>query len=605
MKRNLKKTTAIVLALLLLFSIFAPAMKVIAAAPINTGEYTQIAFGGDVTTIAEVSAASTVTINYEHGTVTVTGTNLYSEKSTGLNGNGQMEDKYFVYAIGDVTIVANPEEGYTADFREDGKLLGSATRTYTGLEAGGSSKRLDAEFSNANDPNPGGGENNNGPVPIEGGTKVTGNFTYTNSGNGDPADIWLNKTEIGVGEPPADSKEYYYVESTGTVIFDFGVFINNRISSIKINNVDYSSQLPTTKEGWLEVNQGQVDFVSITVPYATTYNIETTTTRDFEWSVGNFLWSYMDKDKGTDDYIGNGTLEFVSLQYKGNTYNSLEALKALNKPYLDFGDSEEEGGAVLPAGAKLTVKLVPNAGYQLTSFTCNGQTFETQEQIGYYTFDVPAGNFHWGANFSAVDDVVKTNSEKVEAGTITLGGAETSMAIGTARLDVTDTTVTNSQVENFESAAGDYTISNYLDISLYNTIYKGTSTESWDTEVTNLDNQATITLKLDDSVNGEDAIIVHEKHDGTYEIIKIENYDSATNTVTFKTKSFSNYAIATKVASTNTVENTEENTTKADITSSNPTTGDNIILFSIIFAIATLGVFATIKLNKNHKVRKH
>ena len=55
---------------------------------------------------------------------------------------------------------------------------------------------------------------------------------------------------------------------------------------------------------------------------------------------------------------------------------------------------------------------------------------------------------------------------KVEAGTITLGGAETSMAIGTARLDVTDTTVTISQVENFESAAGDYTISSYLDISL-------------------------------------------------------------------------------------------------------------------------------------------
>ena len=90
--------------------------------------------------------------------------------------------------------------------------------------------------------------------------------------------------------------------------------------------------------------------VSITVPYATTYNIETTTTRDFEWSIGNFLWSYMDEDKGIDDYIGNGTLEFVSLQYKGNTYNSLDSLKALNKPYFDFGDSDEMGAAVLPAG---------------------------------------------------------------------------------------------------------------------------------------------------------------------------------------------------------------------------------------------------------------
>ena len=40
---------------------------------------------------------------------------------------------------------------------------------------------------------------------------------------------------------------------------------------------------------------------------------------------------------------------------------------------------------------------------------------------------------------------------------------------------------------------------------------------------------------------------MHNIHDGEdFEIIPVDSYDPATNTITFKTKSFSNYAIATK-----------------------------------------------------------
>jgi len=47
--------------------------------------------------------------------------------------------------------------------------------------------------------------------------------------------------------------------------------------------------------------------------------------------------------------------------------------------------------------------------------------------------------------------------------------------------------------------------------------------------------------------------------------------------------------------------NTETTTT----TSNNPKTGDNIITIISIFAIATFGVFTTLKVNKNCKIRKH
>ena len=102
----------------------------------------------------------------------------------------------------------------------------------------------------------------------------------------------------------------------------------------------------------------------------------------------------------------------------------------------------------------------------------------------------------------------------------------------------------------------------------------------------------------------------------TYEIIKIDSYDPETNTITFKTKSFSNYAIATKTSSaeenneinddsksdsttTKTSENTSESESKESATTVNtktttsPKTGDNITTWIALMVISTLGVIGT------------
>ena len=56
----------------------------------------------------------------------------------------------------------------------------------------------------------------------------------------------------------------------------------------------------------------------------------------------------------------------------------------------------------------------------------------------------------------------------------------------------------------------------------------------------------TITIKLAEGIDANNIVIVHNIHDGEeYEIIKIDSYDKGSNTITFRTKSFSNYAIAT------------------------------------------------------------
>lgn len=542
------KIVSLILILTLLIGAVMPAISVFAAAPASKENFGDISFGGNVTSIQEVSDASSITIQYENGTAVVTGSNLYSEKTEGPDGNNNIVDKFIVYGLGNISVSTTPNTGFTADIWENGTDLHVNSANFN-LTAG-NHLNLDVLFND-------GSEYTGGPVPIDGGTLITSTFSYTNAGE-EPADIWVNQTAVGVGESPNGERSYYYVTSAGTVQFKFATFVNNRLTSITINGTDYTNQLPTTKEGWLEANEGQTDAVYITVPYAATYNITTSTTRDFEWSIANFLWSN-DCDPRNDNYIKNGKVEFVSLEYKGTTYTGLEELRNAHKNYLFFDEleqGEKDGSAVLPAGSILTVKLLPNKGYQLVSFSCNGQDFEPQEEIGTYTFEVPKGNFHWGAKFKQVDNVVKSDTNKIDSGDIELGGSEQSMNIGTARLDVKDTELEPEQISNFEEAAGDYKISSYIDISLFNTVYKATENESWDTRVRELDHKATITLKLADGVDGNDIVIVHEKHDGTYEVIET-TYDSTTHTVTFVTDSFSNYAIAARTVSTKNVKTTD------------------------------------------------
>ena len=290
-----------------------------------------------------------------------------------------------------------------------------------------------------------------------------------------------------------------------------------------------------------------------------TYNIviEARYPTSEEEFMGNFLWDYNPVGyTGPDDKILNATMTFVRAEYGDDVYTTPEEVQAAGgvfiwqdaerkKTYVD--DREGCGEAQFPKGTILSVTIIPDAGYQLIDFGINGGVFETQEEMGTYTFEVGGGPFHLQATIAQVEDVVKTQSEKIEGGTITLGGEEEAMQVGTARLDVTDIELSPEQISNFEEASNGYNISTYVDISLYNTVFKGTENQSWDTEVKNLENEATITLKLEDGVNYEEVVIVHEKDDGTYEIIPVE-YDPENNTITFVTKSFSNYAIATKGA---------------------------------------------------------
>lgn len=239
------------------------------------------------------------------------------------------------------------------------------------------------------------------------------------------------------------------------------------------------------------------------------------------------------------------------------------------KADVDFDD----GNITLPGEATVTMRVVPDYGYQVTSVN-GGENFQTTDEgISEFTVVVHHGEAgYFQAEVTEVPNEVKANSEKVTAGTVRIANDE--IDSGTVRLYVDDVELSSDKIKGFENAAGEYTIGNYLDINLSKALYKGDDTgeDVWDEQIHHLNKEATISLKLAKGIDVNDIVLVHNIDDGDeYEVIEIESYNPKTRVITFKTKSFSNYAIAFKNGNTN------------------PATGDNIIFYIGLLILSIIG----------------
>jgi hypothetical protein len=238
--------------------------------------------------------------------------------------------------------------------------------------------------------------------------------------------------------------------------------------------------------------------------------------------------------------------------------------------------SFDDGSLTLPGEAEVTMRVVPDYGYQVTSVNGGGNFVTTDDGVSEFTVVVHHGEAgYFQAEVTKVANEVKTNSGKVSAGTVSISNDE--IDSGTVRLYVDDVELSSDKIKGFENAAGDYTISNYLDINLSQIFYKGDENgdDVWDEQIHHLNKNATITLKLAEGIDVNDIVIVHNIDNGDqYEIIEIESYNPKTRVIKFRTKSFSNYAIAFKNSS-----------------KTNPPTGDNIYLYIALLGLTVVGLY--------------
>lgn len=361
-----------------------------------------------------------------------------------------------------------------------------------------------------------------------------------NLGNEIPETTTINNFEYGYDEENDNGKD--------TITFS-ALFINKYIGKISINGTQYDIPIDySNRTEWLNHYSHQEVGFGIEVDRAENYNIVVNMAEMGEDQyIGNFLWTDDPAESESDLYIGNSTLELVSVTYEFDGQEIyVEEQDLANDPHIEYEPYGVYGSLVVPEGAMCTMRITPDYGYQVTSFGVNGGEIITGDAISVFQFPIHRGNFHLMAQVTPVDDAVNARSEKVQAGTVEIGQNE--IDSGTVVLSVDDIIPTEAKKEKFEETAEDYTINDYLEINLDQVFYKGTSENIWMGEhLSDLNEKATISLELEDDLDNKSIIVIHNIKDGEeFEVIEIDSYDPETNKITFKADSFSSYAIAVK-----------------------------------------------------------
>lgn len=353
----------------------------------------------------------------------------------------------------------------------------------------------------------------------------------------------------------------------------------------------------------INIPEGTKDKLEFNVAPASEYVIEVTKAKDSSSSdvPRTIIW---DSDKTNnsslkdDELLKNGSIEIIDIKDKSGNSIGLDGVKQ--------DTAKNNGWASILPGYKVILKLKPNYGYQLTSIKINDETLTAKEEESTFEYTMPNTNVHLSGIFEKVDDKVNPETEKIKEGKIEIDESE--IDSGSVVLSVGDAALTEEQTTKFKEKSEGYEISAFLGIRLDRVLYKGTASDVWSKELNDLKNEATITLKLEEKIDGNEVKIIHEKSDGTFEIIPAD-YNASENTITFKTSSFSNYAIASKTENNKEENNKEENDIEKEENNNSesseiPKTGDNIIKYVIIFVLVGLVLAGFLAYNQKKKTKK-
>ncbi len=407
------------------------------------------------------------------------------------------------------------------------------------------------------------------------------NGTY----NGFGMEISLNGVRVGTESANVTGvAKGYTTGNTKNKIAIQLAFGDGNIGSVRINGSNMTLPIGTT------------DRVEFEVAPATKYDIVVTKSQDTSNVPKTIIWDSDNTNNSSikeNELLKNGTIEIIDIKDSNGNSIGLDNVKQDLK--------KNNGWASIIPGSKVILRLKPDYGYQLTTITINDKKLIAGKEQSTFEYIMPNTNVHISGIFERVNDKVVAESSKIKNGKIEIDRKE--IDSGSVVLSVDDIELTKEQISNFEKNSNGYSISSYLNISLAQVIYKGTKESVWTNELKELNSPAEITLKLEDGIDGDEVVIVHEKHDGTYEIIPT-TYDKENNTITFSTKSFSNYAIASKNVTLE--SNEKDNNIQKDNNNTNPKTGDNVIVYFVLFAISIVGIItlAIINKRKNKKERK-
>lgn len=259
-------------------------------------------------------------------------------------------------------------------------------------------------------------------------------------------------------------------------------------------------------------------------------------------------WAY-DDTYGEDGRIEHGTAEIIKIN--GQDVSQMTFSNFANNP----GD-KSGGHLAVKRDDVVTIKLIPDYGYQLSGASINGVTLAPQAEVSTFTFTMPDTNVHFKGIFTQTQDEINTTGTKVSSASVENGA--NAAPSGNLRLTVEDsdanTTNALAQVENAVSAEA-------VKLTLDQIVSKGDGT-NWENPVTQLDQPVKMKLQVADYDTAAGYEVVRE-HNGN--LTKLTTSVSENGTLTFETNQFSTYFI---VKTAKKADNGNAKTEKSSNTSS-------------------------------------
>lgn len=237
-------------------------------------------------------------------------------------------------------------------------------------------------------------------------------------------------------------------------------------------------------------------------------------------------WAY-DDTYGEDGRIEHGTAEIIKIN--GQDVSQMTFSNFANNP----GD-KSGGHLAVKRDDVVTIKLIPDYGYQLSGASINGVTLAPQMEVSTFTFKMPDTNVHFKGIFTQTSDEINTSATKVSSASFENGA--NAAPSGNLRLTVADsnedTTNALAQVANAVSAEA-------VNLTLDQIVSKGNG-NSWETPVTQFSQPVKMKLKVADYDTAAGYEVVRE-HNGN--LTKLTTSMSEDGTLTFETNQFSTYFI--------------------------------------------------------------
>lgn len=259
-------------------------------------------------------------------------------------------------------------------------------------------------------------------------------------------------------------------------------------------------------------------------------------------------WAY-DDTYGEDGRIEHGTAEIIKIN--GQDVSQMTFSNFANNP----GD-KSGGHLAVKRDDVVTIKLIPDYGYQLSGASINGVTLAPQTEVSTFTFKMPDTNVHFKGIFTQTSDEINTSATKVSSASFENGA--NAAPSGNLRLTVADsnedTTNVLAQVANAVSAEA-------VNLTLDQIVSKGNGT-NWENPVTQFSQPVKMKLKVADYDTAAGYEVVRE-HNGN--LTKLTTSVSEDGTLTFETNQFSTYFI---VKTAKKADNGNAKTEKSSNTSS-------------------------------------